>query len=121
VITKTNEWVGEGNVEEAIAAVRPENRTQQRPESTTVAPVFAKVFDELYSTVHEGKGLTRELIEKLNRTNEQMLPQIREHQRAVAEDAMRRRAQRRPGDPAEPGEPGDPNELGPEPAPEVEP
>ncbi len=109
VITKTLEWIGEGDTAAAIAAVRPENRTQQRPESTTVAPVFAKVFDELYQTVHENKGLTREFIEKLNRTNEQLLPQIREQQRLVTEDAIRRRAERRARGEREPE---DPDEIG---------
>lgn len=108
VITKTIEWLGDGDAAAAIAAVRPENRTQQRPESDSIDAAFAEVFDELYDTVHQGKGLTRALIEQLNRTNEQLLPQIREHQRRVAEDAMRRRAARKPGDPPEPDDGGEP-------------
>ena len=98
VIRKTIEWIGDDQVsaDEAIAAVKPENRTQKRPESDSVEPEFVEVFDELYNTVHEGKGLTREFIEKLNATNEKLIPRIREHQRLVNEDVAKRQQKRTP-------------------------
>jgi hypothetical protein len=108
VITRTLQWLGEGDAAAAIAAVRPENRTQTRPDSTTVEPAVAEVFDELYATVHEARGLSRSFIEKLNRTNEQLVERLRTHQQAVAADAARRRRERGTArDGADPAKSGD--------------
>jgi hypothetical protein len=109
VIRKTLDWLGEGDVEAAAAAVNPKNRTQERPESDSVDARFAEVFDDLYNTVHQGKGLSRDFIEKLNRTNEQMIPMIREHQRLVNEDALKRRKERQEAGIADPDADADPD------------
>jgi hypothetical protein len=91
VIRRTLGWVGDGDVEGAIAAVKPEHRTQTRPESDSLEPDVAKVCDELYACVHESRGLERSFIERLNRTNEQLLPTIRAAQDKVRRDRIERR------------------------------
>lgn len=100
VIGDTISWIGEGDLEGAVAAVRPSNRTQKKPESTSIEPEIAAVFDELYAIVGAEGGLTGSFIKKLNEINEKLAPRVRQAQRLVAEDTQRRR-QRRAGRPPE--------------------
>lgn len=76
-------WIGAGDVEAAIAAIRPDRRTQHRPSSDSVEPALARVFDDLYAAIAEGKGLSRSLLAALNETNQRLLPQLVETQRRV--------------------------------------
>lgn len=92
IIPEVLRWIGRGDPEAALAAVKPEHRTQHRPPSDTVEPEIAEVFDEFYAALHAGKGLTAAMLEKLNRTNEKLAPRIAEWQRRLADDARRRRA-----------------------------
>lgn len=84
VIPEVLAWIGGGDVEAAVAAVKPENRTTVRPESQTVEPKFAKVFDDLYEAIAAGHGLSGPLLATLNRTNQELLPKLIELQTAVA-------------------------------------
>lgn len=89
-ITKTIEWIGTGDVAAAIAAVKPGNRTQHRPESDSVEPRLAKVFDDLYEAVANDTGFSGALLATLNATNKELLPKLMELQSAVARDQMKR-------------------------------
>lgn len=84
VIPEVLAWIGHGDVDAAVAAVKPENRTSVRPESDSVDPKFAKVFDDLYEAIGAGKGLSGALLNTLNRTNQELLPKLVELQTAVA-------------------------------------
>ncbi len=105
VIRKTLQWLGdksqgpagrEGSidVDKAIAAVEPSNRTQVRPESNTMEPEFMAMFDALYQAIDLGKGLDRELIRELNTTNTKLIPRIQAAQKAVHDDQLRRQQAR---------------------------
>jgi hypothetical protein len=84
VIPDIIERIGGGDVEAAVAAVKPEHRTSVRPESDSVEPKFAKVFDDLYEAIATGSGLSGPLLATLNRTNQELLPKLIELQTAVA-------------------------------------
>ena len=84
VIRETLEWIGRGDVEAAVAAVKPEHRTQRRPESSAaIDPALARVFDDLYGAVAAGEGFSKALLATLNETNRRLLPQLVELQRRV--------------------------------------
>jgi hypothetical protein len=94
VIFDTLQWIGSGDRTGAVAAVKPKNRTQSRPESTSLDPEIAEVFDLLYATIHERRPLTGAFVGKLNETNVKLAPRIAEAQRAIALDMRRRRKAR---------------------------
>ncbi len=91
VVRETIGWLGRGDPEKALEAVRPSNRTQVRPESTSIEPEFAAVFDELYAAIDERKALTAAFVAKLNDTNRVLAPRIGEAQHRVSEQWRRRR------------------------------
>lgn len=95
VIRQTLEWLGAGDPEPAVQAVKPSNRTQNRdrvgPGRMELEPELEETFELLHSTVHERKPVTKPLLERLNRTHAKLLPRIQEAQRAAAIDAQRRR------------------------------
>jgi hypothetical protein len=101
VVHDTFKWLGRGNAEEAVKAVKASNRTQVRPESNSVDPAIADVFDMLYAAVDERHPMTPALIGKLNDTNRILAPRIAAAQKEVADENRRRR---RKGAPIEPGE-----------------
>lgn len=92
VIGRVLGWIGRGDVEAAVAAVKPKNRTQVRPESTSVAPQLARVFDDLYAAIYEGKGIANTLLRTLNDTNQALLPELAKLQTDVARSQMMRQA-----------------------------
>lgn len=105
IIREVIKWIGRGDADGAVAAVKPENRTQFRPPSDSVEPEVAEVFDAFYAALHAGKGLDAAMLARLNQTNEKLAPRIAQWQRKLAEDARRRRALKaqgpqRPADPA---------------------
>ena len=62
-IARVLEWIGHGDVEAAVAAVKPENRTQvDSGSSDSVEPELARVFDDLYAAIKEGKGVSPALL-----------------------------------------------------------
>lgn len=121
VVREVVRWIGRGDADAALAAVKPENRTQFRPPSDTVEPEIAAVFDEFYAALHAGKGLSAPMLERLNKTNDVVAPRIAQWQRRLAEDGRRRRARKaelarargaadRLDAPAEPDADGEPDE-----------
>jgi len=83
VIGRVFERIGYGDVEAAVAAVKPENRTQERPESETVEPEMAKTFDDLYEAIALGEGVGNALLRDLNALNKRMIPHLTELQTKV--------------------------------------
>lgn len=84
VIGPVLKWLGRGEVKRACEQVRPERRTFQGSESSTVEPKIATVFDELYDSIHSGRPLLADFLETLNETNERLRPLFVEHQEKVA-------------------------------------
>ena len=102
VIRETVAWLGRGDAERALAAPKPERRTFQRPESSSVAPEIAEVFDELYEAIDRQKELPHSFLLKLNETNERLTPMLEENTRRILADVARRRARNRAAAASEP-------------------
>jgi len=92
VIGKVLRTIGHGDVEAGVAAVKPENRTQSRPKSETIEPKLARVFDDLYAAVAEGKGFSGPLLRTLNETNQSLLTELTKLQHEVAQSQIVRRS-----------------------------
>jgi hypothetical protein len=93
IIASVLEWVGHGDIEAAVAAVKPQNRTQvDNGESDSVEPELARVFDDLYAAIAEGKGFSPALLRTLNATNQSLLPRLTKLQHEVAAYQMREAA-----------------------------
>lgn len=93
IVASVLEWIGHGDIEAAVAAVKPENRTQvDSGESDSVEPELAKVFDDLYAAIAEGKGFSSALLRTLNETNQSLLPRLTKLQHEVAAYQMREAA-----------------------------
>ena len=90
VIRDVLKWLGRGDADKALAAVKPEHRTQKRPESTTLEPEMVEVFDAFYAAMHAGKGLDAALLQRLNTTNEVLAPRIAQVQQRLREQNRRR-------------------------------
>ncbi|MBA3546184.1 MAG: hypothetical protein H0T76_06870 [Nannocystis sp.] len=90
VIRDVMRWLGKGDADLAIAAVKPEHRTQKRPESDSIEPALAEVFDAFYAALHAGKGLDAALLQRLNQTNEQLAPRIAQLQAKLRDQTRRR-------------------------------
>jgi hypothetical protein len=99
IIASVLEWIGtvsQSDIEAAVAAVKPENRTQvDSGESDSVEPELAKVFDDLYAAIAEGKGFSGALLRTLNDTNQSLLPRLTKLQQEVAAYQMREAAKHR--------------------------
>jgi hypothetical protein len=93
IVASVLEWIGLGDIEAAVAAVKPENRTQvDSGESDSVEPELAQVFDDLYAAIREGKGFSTTLLRTLNETNQSLLPRLTKLQHEVAAYQMREAA-----------------------------
>lgn len=90
VIERTLAWIGTGDVAAAVAAVKPEHRTQVRPESNTVDAKHAKVFDDFYGAIANHEGLSGALLSTLNATNRELMPKLIAMQTEVAKASMAR-------------------------------
>ena len=90
VIRDVLRWLGKGDADLAIAAVKPEHRTQKRPESDSIEPELAEVFDTFYAALHAGKGLEASLLQRLNQTNETLAPRIAQLQARLRDQTRRR-------------------------------
>lgn len=112
VLPGTLAWLGAGrevDVARALAAVKPERRTQEGArageearaglyDDETARPIdaaTATIFDDLHAEVASRGGVSRTLLQALNRTNRELLPRLVTMQRRVAQDEMRRRRPRR--------------------------
>ena len=90
VVGSVLRWIGHGDVDKGVAAVKPGYRTQvDSGSSDTVEPALARVFDELYAAVQAGKGFSRALLTTLNDTNQKLLPILTRRQHEVAAYQMR--------------------------------
>jgi hypothetical protein len=87
---------GELDVANAVAAVKPENRTQDAVQSDSVEPDLAAVFDELYATIRDGRPLSGAFLQTLNATNRRMLPTLTELQTKVMRSMAQRGGRARP-------------------------
>jgi hypothetical protein len=70
VIPKVIDWIGKGDAETAIAAVKPDLRTQIEPE--VEAPVDSEaieVFDALHHEIAASQSLSPDLLEAMNALN----------------------------------------------------
>jgi len=101
VISRVLGRIGYGDVEAAVAAVKPENRTQERPESDSVEPELARVFDALYEAISEGKAIKDSLLRDLNATNRKLLPRLTELQTKVVKSMAKHGAKRAKAEPVE--------------------
>ena len=101
VISRVLSRIGYGDIEKAVAAVKPENRTQERPESESVEPELARVFDALYEAVSEGKPIADSLLRDLNATNKKLLPKLAELQTQVVKSMAKHGGKRPKAEPVE--------------------
>lgn len=78
VVTDVLQWIGRGDIAAAIAAVKPERRTQQASaDDGDVAPEHAQVFDALLAAIDAGSLFTdRALLAELNALNLKLLPEL---------------------------------------------
>ena len=74
---------GDIDIEKGIAAVKPENRTQEDVESDFIEADLAEVFDELYETIRDSRPLTGKFLKTINETNKRLLPRLSELQAKV--------------------------------------
>lgn len=107
VLRRTFAWLGVGDAAAALAAVKPERRTQRaapaagpEPSEPDLDPAVIEVFDRLYHTVHAGEPVGPALLAALNDTQQRLAPRLGEQQRAVERARRRRRAQARQDGPA---------------------
>ncbi len=98
-LRKAFEWIGDGDVEAAIAEVQPMLRTQGEDSDDEVdvgdlelEPEVVEVFDALYDLVLEQRPLDQAFVDRLNQTNETLDECI---QKAVRNVAKAQRARRR--------------------------
>lgn len=110
-IRETIAWLGEGDADAAVAAVKPGHRTQKAPDVEGIDDDVAAVFDELYAAVHERRPLNATFVSGLNELHAQLVPQIREHAQAIQRDRRRRHAARMQAR-AEAGRPANPPPKG---------
>lgn len=91
VIRKVLAWIGapEVDADAAVAAVRPGNRTQHRPEVEGVPSHLAEIFDQMYRDVDENQGLRRSFFGTLNETARELAPLLAEHRRKLARSRPR--------------------------------
>jgi hypothetical protein len=92
------EWLGGGDVQQAIQQVQPQLRTQDgggTPETDDVEsglePAVVEVFDELYETVLRKREIQQAFVDRLNATNELLTMRIDEAIRDVAKQRRERR------------------------------
>jgi len=107
-------WVGEGDVEAAIAGVEPRLRTQSGEVSdqaeepdVELEPEVTEVFDALYEVVRTQSPLEQSFIDRLNETNRLLGPRIDAAVKETTRGQLERRrlleARRKAGEDAKPG------------------
>jgi len=81
--------LADANIEAAVAAVNPDNRTQdedvQPLQSESVPDELAATFDALYEVVRDRRPVDGEFLARLNATNRQLLPKLGELQTKVVQ------------------------------------
>lgn len=66
----------QGDVEAAVAAIKPSARTQKAQTSDSVEPRIAQVFDDFYGAIESGTPLEGALLKTLVKTDRELLPQV---------------------------------------------
>jgi hypothetical protein len=69
------DWFGEGDVEAAVAAVRPELQTQRSPgdlRSEVLDADAIQLLDDLYEAIHEERVLRPALIQRMNALHDRL-------------------------------------------------
>ncbi len=81
--------IADANIEAAVAAVKPDNRTQNEDtaplESESVPEDLAGMFDELYEVVRDRRPVSGAFLRRLNDTNRRLLPKLGELQTKVVQ------------------------------------
>jgi len=79
--------VADADIEAAIAAVKPDNRTQNEDvaplETESVPDDLSTMFDELYEVVRDRRPVSGDFLQRLNATNRRLLPKLTELQTKV--------------------------------------
>lgn len=88
------EWLGLENADDAIAAVSPETRTQDRQRIDRSHP-HEDMFDELYDTIASGDTITGDFLQRINETHRELIPEIEEGLARVMDDRRKRARPRR--------------------------
>jgi hypothetical protein len=70
--------LGGGDLEAAVQAIKPENRTQEEVESSSVEPRIAEAFDELFHAVETEAPFHDGLVRKLVAIDDEIRPQLTE-------------------------------------------
>ena len=86
-------WLGGGDLDAAVATVDTSMRTQRREASVpdaSLAPRHAAVFDELFDHFHTGRDLSPSFVELLNRTDQELRPQLLAAQSTAREALLQR-------------------------------
>jgi hypothetical protein len=81
VIPPVIEWCGGGDVDKAVAAVRPKLNTQKDIQSIVDSPLTSaqeRIFDELHQHFYEQVPLQASFIEELNAVDDVLRPLILE-------------------------------------------
>ena len=88
------EWLGGGDVEAAVAQVKPDLRTQDeskpKPDVDVSSDVLA-VFDEFFELVNNHETVTQPFVDKLNETNGKLEKKIEAAQKKLATSQRERR------------------------------
>lgn len=85
-------WIGAGDPDSALAAVKPEHRTQR--ESMTppcIEPEIADAFDELYERVRQGRPFGRVVMSGIEAVNRTLMPRIVQDRYRVHQEMEQRR------------------------------
>jgi hypothetical protein len=92
------EWLGDGDVEAAVAKVEPALRTQTTDsdngsgiDDTAIEAEIAEVFDELHDIVVNKRPLHQSFVDRLNEVNQQLSDRIAEAMRATRQRQQERK------------------------------
>ena len=88
-ITRALTWIGTGDVPKAVAAVRPELRTQDTPEidvSGYLDAAEVEVMDDVYRSIHDNGRLDARLLDRMNALHAELEPRFA--RRARRDDAQ---------------------------------
>ena len=83
-IKRALSWIGKGELEAAVAAVRPGLRTQERPQidvGDLLDDETVEVMDAVYDSIYRTGGLDAPLLEKMNAVHKRVEPRFSRRQR----------------------------------------
>ncbi|MBK8720350.1 MAG: hypothetical protein IPN32_37440 [Deltaproteobacteria bacterium] len=75
-VRRVIELAGGGNVEAAVAAVKPESRTQRASHSDAIEPRIAQIFDELHGAIERRTPIEGAFLRLLVETNRELQPRL---------------------------------------------